>query len=254
MGGPVTFHENETWWDLGCGPFSATLAQLLLRGNRGGRVQIIGVDRADRVPKFAVKVLEQGFGGADINWKFVKGDLTTFIPRADKNSLHRAFITHALNESRSPDRFVKQLNAICHRIDAQTVFFLEPAKKEPFERLARVRDLFIDHEFSVLAPCTHNAACPMFGRPKDWCHFSTPLFEKLQWSRFSEQFFKGKTARNLNFSFVYLSREQTLRAREPLRIVTDVLRGRQGSFSYGCGVDGLIATQERGRGRLVDGP
>jgi copper chaperone CopZ len=32
------------------------------------------------------------------------------------------------------------------------------------------------------------------------------------------------------------------------------VRGRQGSFSYGCGVDGLIATQERGRGRLVDGP
>lgn len=51
----------------------------------------------------------------------------------------------------------------------------EPGTPEGFSNILRARDFLIGHAGKILAPCPHQNACPLYQKPKDWCHFSIRL-------------------------------------------------------------------------------
>ena len=84
-------------------------------------------------------------------------------------------------------------------------------------RLGGLRDAFTQPGssgasplFHVVAPCTHQRACPMFaeGNERHWCHFFAPppseIFANPDWVKFGQR--AGIDLRSLAYSFVALQR------------------------------------------------
>jgi ribosomal protein RSM22 (predicted rRNA methylase) len=63
----------------------------------------------------------------------------------------------------------KRLWARC----TQLLVLIEPGTPQGFQRLRLVRDHALSWGAHVVAPCTHQLACPMAG--DDWCHFKVRL-------------------------------------------------------------------------------
>jgi ribosomal protein RSM22 (predicted rRNA methylase) len=55
----------------------------------------------------------------------------------------------------------------------QVLVLIEPGTPRGFQRLRIVRDQALSWGAHVIAPCTHQLACPMAG--DDWCHFKVRL-------------------------------------------------------------------------------
>jgi ribosomal protein RSM22 (predicted rRNA methylase) len=55
----------------------------------------------------------------------------------------------------------------------QLLVLIEPGTPQGFQRLRIVRDHALSWGAHVIAPCTHQLACPMAG--DDWCHFKVRL-------------------------------------------------------------------------------
>ncbi len=53
------------------------------------------------------------------------------------------------------------------------VYVLEPGTHASSTRLQAVRDRVVGSGRAVVGPCTHALPCPMVGRPRDWCHFTS---------------------------------------------------------------------------------
>jgi hypothetical protein len=91
---------------------------------------------------------------------------------------------------------------------AVEVIWVEPGSHEISPRLAGVRQILMDGGHRMVAPCTHQAECPMSVTGRDWCHFfaSPPpeVFQSAFWREFSDQM--GIDLRALPFSFLASSR------------------------------------------------
>jgi ribosomal protein RSM22 (predicted rRNA methylase) len=55
----------------------------------------------------------------------------------------------------------------------KVLLLIEPGTPQGFARLRVVRDVLLGTGAQVIAPCTHQLACPMAGN--DWCHFKVRL-------------------------------------------------------------------------------
>jgi ribosomal protein RSM22 (predicted rRNA methylase) len=85
----------------------------------------------------------------------------------------------------------------------QALVLIEPGTPGGFARLRGVRETLLQAGAHVVAPCTHDAACPMRGG--DWCHFKT----RVQRSR-AHMHAKQATVPFEDEAFAYL-----IMAREP---------------------------------------
>ncbi len=71
---------------------------------------------------------------------------------------------------------VHDLDPMLERIEkavGEVVVLLDTGTPHGYNTLMKARDYFIDKGYTILAPCPHNAACPLVG--SDWCHFSVRL-------------------------------------------------------------------------------
>jgi ribosomal protein RSM22 (predicted rRNA methylase) len=50
------------------------------------------------------------------------------------------------------------------------ILVIEPAMREDARVLQRARASVAERGLSVFAPCTHDGACPLLARERDWCH------------------------------------------------------------------------------------
>lgn len=83
-------------------------------------------------------------------------------------------MSYVLNELEDPSMLIlKVWEATKHFL-----VLIEPGTPHGFRRLKTAREQLIQQGAFILAPCTHQNACPM--GPKDWCHFKVnvqrPLF------------------------------------------------------------------------------
>jgi ribosomal protein RSM22 (predicted rRNA methylase) len=71
---------------------------------------------------------------------------------------------------------VVQMASVADRLwagTARALVLIEPGTPAGFQRLRIIRDHLLKRGAHVVAPCTHEAACPMTG--DDWCHFKVRL-------------------------------------------------------------------------------
>ncbi len=117
-------------------------------------------------------------------------------------------ISHVLNEL--PAAQLAALCALCER--AQAVLWVEPGTHQDSRRLGTVRET-LRGKFHVIAPCTHQAACPALapGKEREWCHqFAAPpseIFANPDWVKFGQR--AGVDLRSLPYSFLGLDRRAT---------------------------------------------
>jgi hypothetical protein len=117
-------------------------------------------------------------------------------------------ISHVLNEL-SPSHLAA-LRQLATR--ASEIIWVEPGTHAVSRQLGALRDDWIKAEqFSVVAPCTHQLACPALapGKERDWCHFFAPppseIFANPDWVKFGQR--AGIDLRSLPYAFFVLDRD-----------------------------------------------
>ncbi len=155
-------------------------------------------DRAPLAVRFAQQAAASKFPAAEVQpWNGSAGDFKTLV------------LSHVLNELDSSDR--SQLAALLGR--AAAVLWVEPGTYADSRALIAFRQEWLA-EFTVIAPCTHQALCGML-RPHNaphWCHhFAAPppgLFTDGDWVRFGQR--AGVDLRSIPYSFLVLARADAL--------------------------------------------
>jgi hypothetical protein len=124
---------------------------------------------------------------------------------ASTEPLGLLLISHVLNEL-APEA-LPELRRLIDR--AQAVIWVEPGTHDVSRRLGALRDTMCG-TFRVIAPCTHQHACPVLapGAERDWCHqFGSPpseIFANPDWVKFGQR--AGIDLRSLPYSFLVLDR------------------------------------------------
>jgi len=101
---------------------------------------------------------------AKIAW--LAGDVT--IDLADLKPADLVTCAYVLDEipPASPPKLVDRL----WQLTADTLLIVEPGTPAGWQRILAVRRQLIEAGAHVLAPCPHDAPCPV--SPPDWCHFA----------------------------------------------------------------------------------
>jgi ribosomal protein RSM22 (predicted rRNA methylase) len=60
------------------------------------------------------------------------------------------------------------------RLSNELLIIVEPGTPDGFKRMLAYRETLIEAGGHIIAPCTHEAACPLVGAQR-WCHFSQRL-------------------------------------------------------------------------------
>lgn len=115
----------------------------------------------------------------------------------------------------------------------QILVLVEPGTPQGFDRIRAARAALIEAGGHVVAPCTHDEACPLAG--DDWCHFS----ERLARSR-DHKLAKGADVpfEDERFSYVVVSRAPVDHAGRA-RIIKPVLEAKPGLTLPLCDAAGL---------------
>jgi hypothetical protein len=117
---------------------------------------------------------------------------------------------------------------------------IEPATRVATRRLHHLRDALIARGVEILAPCLHQARCPMLARDADWCH------EARAWRqpRYHEQLDRltGLDKHALSFAFLAFGKRPLPSVDEPraARIVSSLLREKGRSRFRSCDAAGLL--------------
>jgi ribosomal protein RSM22 (predicted rRNA methylase) len=116
---------------------------------------------------------------------------------------------------------------------------VEPGTPEGYQRIIALRAELIAEGAHVVAPCPHDAPCPLV--PPDWCHFA----QRLPRSRAHKQL-KGADVpfEDEKFSYVVLSR--TAPATRASRVLAQPAQSKVAISAKLCTVDGVTnATVQR---------
>lgn len=111
-------------------------------------------------------------------------------------------VSHVLNELSPAD--LAALRRVAAR--AAAVLWVEPGTHAISRQLGAIRDdLVLSGDSRIIAPCTHQLACPALapGRERDWCHFFAPppseIFATPEWVKFGQR--AGIDLRSLPYAF-----------------------------------------------------
>lgn len=183
--------------DWGCG--SGMASRRLLRAFGSGWCTGLTVwDHSPLAADFAAEAAAKEFPGLP-------------VARATPGALHGEdpagllVISHVLNEL--PPAALDSLLALAAR--AAAVVWVESGSSAVSRALGSARER-LRTVFHVIAPCTHEASCPVLatGRERDWCHFFAPppagIFADSGWVKFGQR--AGIDLRSLPYSFLALDR------------------------------------------------
>ena len=121
------------------------------------------------------------------------------------------------------------------------VLLLEPAFREPSQRLSTIRDEVVlsDAPLPLWGPCLHAEKCPL-SSGKNWCHFSVPA--KLPGAFFRKFSIKLGGVRDwLKFSYVWFASKKSAKAavfpKGLVRVISDPIRTSTGLKNLVCRPD-----------------
>ncbi|HEX7886137.1 MAG TPA: small ribosomal subunit Rsm22 family protein, partial [Phenylobacterium sp.] len=157
-----------------------------------------------------------------------RGDLTAGpFPKADLVLASYALAEIAASAQQS---VVERLWTACEGLLA----LVEPGTPAGYGRILAARDMLIAAGARILAPCPHEAACPLAA--PDWCHFSV----RLPRSR-DHRLAKGAEVPFEDEKFAYLLAARPAVAAAPAagRILSRPKAGKPGIEFKVCGAEGL---------------
>lgn len=149
-------------------------------------------------------------------------------PRADL-----VIASYALAEI-APDKQISVIAELWASCDG-VLALVEPGTPAGYARILAARSALIKAGATVLAPCPHEAACPLMG--EDWCHFSV----RLPRSR-DHRLAKGADApfEDERFSYLIAARPGMIISPHRPRILAPPRVGKPGIALKLCGVDGAV--------------
>ncbi|MFM9031381.1 MAG: small ribosomal subunit Rsm22 family protein [Opitutaceae bacterium] len=217
--------------DWGCGSGVAT-RRLLREFGAGWCSELILWDHSPLAADFAVAAAAREFAGLSVA-QATPGLL------AGQDPVGLLVISHVLNEL--PPGALESLLALVAR--ATAVIWVESGTSTVSRALGAIRER-LRAEFSVVAPCTHENACPVLapGRERDWCHFFAPppagIFADSGWVKFGQR--AGIDLRSLPYSFLALDRRPPAGNRTGLsRVIGRVEHLNPLARWLNCDADGL---------------
>lgn len=152
--------------DAGAGPGTASWAGLDVWPSVQ-RTTLI--DSNPQLLAFA-RELHGGIHHAEVAADIVQGDLVRSLGGAPNADVVMA--SYALTEL-APAALPDALAALWRRADRLLVI-VEPGTANGFTRILKCRDALIANGAMVIAPCSHEARCPLSGNAR-WCHFAARL-------------------------------------------------------------------------------
>lgn len=208
--------------DIACGPGTGLIAA---RATFPSLNRQTGIDRARGFLDIArVLLAEAGAPAADL----LHADMTTpgfAPPGADLVSL-----AYALVECEAA--LAGPLAARLYGATSGALVLVEPGTPAGFQRLSLARSALIDAGAHILAPCTHQAACPIVA--PDWCHFAV----RLNRSRRHRQAKRAETSFE-DEKFAYLIAVRATRPAEGARILSRPQRSKAGIAFKLCQANGI---------------
>lgn len=105
-------------------------------------------------------------GGLTVNATWLAGDAT--IELGDLPAADLVSVAYVLDEIAPASR--PKLIGRLWAVTADTLIVIEPGTPAGWQRILEVRQQLIEAGAHVLAPCPHDAPCPLAA--PDWCHFS----------------------------------------------------------------------------------
>lgn len=185
--------QSQRLLDWGCGSGIAGRVAAEWAGIREAEVY----DQSAAAMKFAV----ERFGAAGVQAKAGRHDA------APSDAL--LVISHVAGELTEQE--LAQLAKFA--ASAPEIIWVEPGSFEISRRLTAMHDVLQTAGHHLIAPCTHEAPCPMNGRERDWCHFFAGppggIFHLPFWQEFSRQL--EIDLRALPYSFLAMSKHASPR-------------------------------------------
>ncbi len=195
--------QKVTVLDWGCGSGVASRRVIAKYGADRFR-ELVLWDHSPLAVEYARRRAEAAFPG------FPVSQATASFLESDA-PIDLLVISHVLNEL--PDDALAALKRVVAR--SAGVLWVEAGTSEVSRALGRIRDELLARRpqadplrWEVVAPCTHQLACPMFagGNERHWCHFFAPppagIFADGNWVKFGQR--AGIDLRSLPYSFLAL--------------------------------------------------
>lgn len=165
--------------------------------------------------EFAVKAHQELTRKFPCQWR------PEWVSKAPKMDGALAVFSYAFVEAQD-----SQLNDFDH------LLIVEPSTRDQGRKLMELRDRLLHRGYRVLAPCTHQLACPLLTQSaRDWCHFRIPV-ELPPFTQQVESHLPMKN-RSLTFSYLLVTRQSDVALRgsaaqtaRPVRVLGDTLHER----------------------------
>lgn len=227
----------RTLIDAGAGPASATFAAAQ---HLDGLGDIRLIDDNPHLRTLGEALLAASDVAALRSAAYRAGDLIARLRDAEPADL--VIASYAIGEL-SPDRLDGAAEALW-TATAGVLLVIEPGTPAGFERIRRLRAQLLARGAHAIAPCPHDAACPIVA--PDWCHF----VQRLPRSRAHRQL-KGAELSYEDEKFSYVALGRTAPKRIDARVLARPRIGKAGIAAKLCTGDGIITevTPRRERAR-----
>jgi len=196
--------ESYVLVDWGCGTGRASRSFLESFGDRPPE-EIYLHDHSARALAFATEKL-----------KPLGIPLHSALPASTGSQKMVLLVSHVLSElpSRSRERLFHWTQF------ADAVIWIEPGTPDSSQKLIQLREQSRE-KFVVVAPCPHQAVCPLKENPKDWCHFFADIpsmvHQSAEWREFSEAL--NIDLRSLPVSYLCLQKGITAEQKKGGRLI-----------------------------------
>lgn len=250
--------------DWGAGPLTALLAMWVAGGNESLRGKVY------RAREKQHEMLEWG---ARISARLGVWDAVNVVPRTGEIAFDEPsgptgeadalIVANAFNEWLPPrGRSTEPIRAFVHCAlravrKGGELFVMEPANRVVSWGVMELRNALIHAGVSILAPCTHHAACPLLdSRLRSWCHFRKAVTPHPAHAALPSPLGTGRE--DVAWSYLHARNGSRESPSEPnfalARVLGDPMKVELGRGVYACGPDGrmlLVTKAERWQPELA---
>jgi len=213
----------QTLLDIGAGPGTASWAA------SEAFASLTSLTLLDTNPALRALSLELQRGSTRFaDTKYEAGEARAALAKADSADL--VIASYLIGELGEAER--KSLMEAMWAKTRDTLLIVEPGTPAGYARILGARTQLIAAGALVLAPCPHDAACPL--QSPDWCHFS----QRLARSRAHKQV-KGAEVPFEDERFSYCVLTRALVAEHPSRILAQPVIGKAEISAKLCTADGV---------------